>query len=79
VDTQDPFFEALLLKSLRLFVRWHPAQVRYCPTPDCPTIVPVTENGVVVTCPGCRAAICTTCQAVSHQGVSCDEIGAIRA
>lgn len=77
-DDDNAAMEALLLQSLRLFVRSHPGQVRYCPTPDCPTIVPVTRNGVVVVCSGCQAAICTTCQNVAHDGLTCEAMGVIR-
>lgn len=66
-------FEDVLRNSMDAYLQIHQKDLQYCPSPDCPTIYNVTANGKVVTCHMCLASICTTCQTVSHDGLTCDE------
>lgn len=63
------FFEQLLQDSFTAYVRAHPKDFQYCPTPDCPYIYRITTTGAVTTCPACLTPICTTCQVTAHDGI----------
>lgn len=65
-------FEEFFQKAFAIHVRSH-KELQYCPTPDCPNIYSVTSDGTVSTCAACLTAICTTCQAVSHYGITCEQ------
>jgi hypothetical protein len=65
--------EKLLVTSFETFVRTHPKNFQHCPTPDCPNIYRITKNSSVIPCSGCLFAICTTCNVISHDGMSCAE------
>ena len=67
-------FEEVLMKSLDFHVRSHPDLLQYCPTADCPTIYRVSEDGTTVCCTSCLTSICTTCKAVAHDGLTCNEV-----
>ncbi len=66
-------FEQLLAASLAAHVRTRPAELQYCPTADCPHVHRVADDGSVVLCVGSLVAVCTTCHAASHDGLSCAE------
>ncbi|ERF72296.1 hypothetical protein EPUS_02183 [Endocarpon pusillum Z07020] len=66
-------FDDLLKASLDTYVRTRPGEFQYCVTADCPQIYRITSNGRVFDCPSCLTPICTTCQAVSHNGSTCEE------
>ena len=65
-------FEQFFEKTFAVHVRTH-KELQYCPTPDCPNVYRVTNDGAVFTCASCLTAICTTCQAVSHEGITCEQ------
>ncbi|KAI9852993.1 MAG: hypothetical protein M1838_002772 [Thelocarpon superellum] len=65
--------DALLQASFEDYVRTKPAELQYCPTPDCPQIYRVSTDGLVFTCPSCLTPVCTTCQVASHDGSTCQE------
>ncbi|XP_015923278.2 uncharacterized protein [Parasteatoda tepidariorum] len=60
----------LLKKSLQAFIQSR-EDIGYCPSPDCPMIYRVTEEGTIFECPACNNAICTTCGVIYHYGMSC--------
>ncbi|TAQ88724.1 hypothetical protein B7494_g2990 [Chlorociboria aeruginascens] len=66
-------FEKLLEGSFETYIRTHPKDFQYCPTPDCPQIYRVTTTGETFTCSSCLTPICTTCNVISHDGMSCEE------
>ncbi|KAH7131084.1 hypothetical protein EDB81DRAFT_859704 [Dactylonectria macrodidyma] len=69
-------FEEVLQASFASYVRQHPAQFRYCSTPDCSQIYRVisgpTTSPMTFTCGKCLASICRSCH-VSHTGKTCAE------
>lgn len=66
-----PIFEQLLESSFTTYIRTHPQDFQYCPTPDCSQIFRISSNGINFDCPACLASICTNCALVSHDGLSC--------
>ncbi|KAF5011131.1 hypothetical protein FDECE_2739 [Fusarium decemcellulare] len=70
-------FEDILKASFISYVRRHPNEFRYCPTPDCDRIYRVASDPTVLrtefTCGKCLVAICTGCNA-SHPGATCAEL-----
>jgi IBR domain, a half RING-finger domain len=66
-------FDDLLKSSLETYIRTRPGEFQYCVTADCPQVYRITKNGRVFDCPSCLTPICTTCQAVSHNGSTCEE------
>ncbi|KAJ4129058.1 hypothetical protein NW768_007589 [Fusarium equiseti] len=68
-------FENILEASFASFIRRHPAEFRYCPTPDCDQVYRVSSPGkvpFVFTCSRCLIPTCTACH-VSHPGISCSK------
>ncbi|CAG7556497.1 unnamed protein product [Fusarium equiseti] len=68
-------FENILEASFATFIRLHPAEFRYCPTPDCDQVYRVSSSGKVpfiFTCAGCFTPTCTACH-VSHPEISCSK------
>ncbi|KAL3590765.1 hypothetical protein FPOAC2_12967 [Fusarium poae] len=68
-------FENILEASFASFIRRHPAEFRYCPTPDCDQVYRVSAPGKVpsmFTCSRCFTTTCTACH-VSHLGISCSK------
>lgn len=66
-------FDELLKAAVQIYLRTRPNEYQYCVTADCPQLYRTTTNGRVFDCPGCLTHICTTCQAVSHDGYTCAE------
>ncbi|KIV78364.1 hypothetical protein PV11_10087 [Exophiala sideris] len=64
-------YEALLTRSLQNHVQSHPNTLRYCPTPDCPTIFRLTDEAIALPCDQCLMSICTKCCTASHEGFTC--------
>ena len=64
-------YEDLLETSLSIFVRTRPKEFQYCCTPDCEHVYRTSTTGLVITCASCLALICTSCQVVAHDGLSC--------
>ncbi|KAF4951505.1 hypothetical protein FSARC_12899 [Fusarium sarcochroum] len=68
-------FENILEASFASFIRHHPTDFRYCPTPNCDQVYRVASSAKtpqLFTCARCFTAICTACH-VSHSEVSCAE------
>ena len=65
-------FEQLLEESFTTHIRTNPKSFQYCPTPDCQQIYRVSSDGVIFTCPACLTPICTTCQVISHDDITCE-------
>ena len=76
-DLKDalPFsvYEKLLRLSLSRYIQANPKEFQYCCTPDCEQIYRTSADGLVITCSACLTPICTTCQAINHDGLSCAE------
>jgi len=66
-------FESLLLRSLDSYVRTHSQELRYCPTPDCPSVYRPSTDGHPITCSSCLTSICTSCHTTAHDGLTCDD------
>ncbi len=66
-------FEELLQASFEMYIRTHPKDFQYCPTPDCPQVYRIRANGETFLCSTCLTAVCTTCNVVSHDGMTCEE------
>lgn len=64
-------FEQLLENSFASYLRAHPREFQYCPTPDCSQVFRISSNGISFDCSACLASICTSCALVSHDGLSC--------
>ncbi|CZR68195.1 uncharacterized protein PAC_18094 [Phialocephala subalpina] len=65
--------EELLQTSFNSYIRHHPSQFRYCPTPDCPQIYRTSTQGDAFLCSTCLTPVCTSCNVISHDGMSCAE------
>ena len=66
-------FDAVLEASFAFYLRRRPEAFHYCPTADCgQTYRPSTREGTF-TCPKCLGAVCTSCHAKPHQGMTCAE------
>ncbi|KAI1025242.1 hypothetical protein LB504_010014 [Fusarium proliferatum] len=66
-------FENILEASFASFIRRHPAEFRYCPTPDCDQVYRVSSPGKLpstFTCARCFTPTYTACHD-SHLGISC--------
>lgn len=66
-------FEDLLQVAFETYIRTRPTKFHHCPTPDCPQVYRVTTNGDTFLCTTCLSAICTSCNVVSHDGMTCAE------
>lgn len=66
-------FETLLQTSFDVYIRTHPKDFQYCPTPDCPQVYRLTSTGETFVCLTCLTPVCTTCNVISHDGMTCEE------
>jgi hypothetical protein len=66
-------FEELLEASFDTYIRTHPKDFQHCPTPDCPQVYRITKTGETFLCSTCLTPICTTCNVVAHDGMTCEE------
>lgn len=77
VELKDmlPFsaFSYLLATSFDSYIRTHPTEFHYCPTPDCPQIYRLSTTGAIFLCSACLASVCTTCNVIAHDGLTCEE------
>jgi hypothetical protein len=69
-----PAFEDLLNTSFQSHIRTHPTEFQYCPTPDCPQIYRLSPDGRIFLCSACLTSVCTTCNVIAHDGLSCEEL-----
>lgn len=63
----------LLESSFISFIRVHPEDYRYCPTPHCQMVYRPGRQGTAVYCPSCLSWICTSCHTPFHEGLTCEE------
>ena len=70
-------YEQLFQTAFTTYVREHPKEYSYCPTPDCPTVYKVskvTATEPLIECSQCGVDICTACKTFGHQGQTCSQI-----
>ena len=65
--------DQLLQRSFTRYIRTHANDYQYCPTADCDQVYKLTRDGNIFTCSTCLTSICTTCGAVSHEGLTCEQ------
>ncbi|KAL6717675.1 hypothetical protein ACLMJK_005590 [Lecanora helva] len=65
--------QKLLSYAFTNHIRTHPAEYQYCPTASCDQIYRTTDDCQVFTCSTCLTSICTTCNAISHEGLTCEQ------
>ena len=68
-------FEGALEASFSSYIRRHPADIRYCPTPDCGQIYRTsdgsdTASSITFYCTNCLIPTCTVCRS-PHPGMTC--------
>ncbi|KAF9266842.1 hypothetical protein L218DRAFT_1074704 [Marasmius fiardii PR-910] len=68
----------LLETSFLAHVQSLPAKFRMCPTLDCRMVYRVTEEDTIIRCPECKLFICSFCNKVSHDGLTCSEYRQIK-
>ena len=68
-DQLDKVLEA----SFTRHIRKNPQIYQYCPTADCDQVYEVSDEGKLFTCFTCLTTICSTCGAVSHEGLTCEQ------
>lgn len=65
-------FDDFLNLSFDIYIRTHPTDFHHCPTPDCPEIYR-PNSGETFLCSSCLTSVCTTCNVISHDGMSCED------
>ncbi|CAI6341192.1 unnamed protein product [Periconia digitata] len=68
-------YENMLQSSLASYIRSHPIDFQYCPTPDCNRCYRTSSkpHPRIFTCDNCLASTCTACHRPAHVGLSCAE------
>jgi hypothetical protein len=66
-------FENLLQHAFNIHIRTRPKDFQYCPTPDCPQVYRLTSTGETFLCSACLTPVCTKCNVISHDGMTCEE------
>ena len=66
-------FEELLSVSFEHHIRTHPDSYHYCPTPDCKRFYRCSNNGTVFFCDLCLSSVCTSCNVLAHDNITCEE------
>lgn len=66
--------EEVLEASVDSYIRRHPGTFHWCPTPDCRQVYRTSRKEAVFNCPACLKSVCTACHAISHEGMTCDEL-----
>jgi hypothetical protein len=72
-------YESMLRTSLTGYIRSHPKDYQYCPTPDCDRFYRTTSAASprAFDCDGCLSSVCTGCQHLSHDGLTCEAYKAV--
>ncbi len=70
-------FESILERSFTSYVRCHPHELRFCPTPNCGYVYRVTESAKAHTCSNCLQPTCSACHE-PHVDMTCAEYKDIR-
>ncbi|RYP47141.1 hypothetical protein DL768_006751 [Monosporascus sp. mg162] len=65
-------FEDALERSFASYVRRHPNELRFCPTPDCGYVYRVTRSAKTHTCSNCLQPTCSACHE-PHVDMTCAE------
>ncbi|KAJ6498440.1 hypothetical protein C8R47DRAFT_1193898 [Mycena vitilis] len=65
--------DSILHASFLAHINEHPADFRYCPSPDCQTVYRPSGTGTAFQCPSCLIHICPTCNVEYHDGMTCAE------
>jgi hypothetical protein len=65
--------DSLLHASFLTHINEHPADFKYCPSPDCEMVYRPTTMGSALQCPSCLIHICPACNVEYHDGMSCAE------
>lgn len=65
-------FEGVLEDSFASYIRRHPQDFRYCPTPDCSQVYRGSSSARIYTCSKCLCTTCTSCN-IAHDGMPCAE------
>jgi hypothetical protein len=68
-------FGRLIEAAFTTYIAKHPAELKYCATPDCTQIYRAADAGAAkdVQCPSCFTKVCSGCGAEPHGGLSCEE------
>lgn len=64
--------EELFRASLGSFVASSCGKYRFCPSPDCPSVYQVTDDGRPFTCGACSVETCSGCHLEYHPFLSCE-------
>lgn len=70
--TPEEVQETLELSFLS-YIRGHPEEFRFCPTPHCAMVYRPAKSGTILRCLVCSAWICPSCHVELHEGLDCDE------
>ncbi|KAI3695771.1 hypothetical protein L1987_78771 [Smallanthus sonchifolius] len=64
--------DELFRSSLGSFVESSCGKLRFCPSPDCPSVYQVAEDGRPFACGACSVETCTRCHLEYHPFLSCE-------
>ncbi|KAI3814030.1 hypothetical protein L1987_18772 [Smallanthus sonchifolius] len=64
--------DELFRSSLASFVESSCGKLRFCPSPDCPSVYQVAEDGRPFACGACSVETCTRCHLEYHPFLSCE-------
>ncbi|KAK0202958.1 hypothetical protein DFS33DRAFT_1343900 [Desarmillaria ectypa] len=69
----------LLESSFLAYIYEHSDEFFYCPTPYCASVYPAQNPvpGAMLRCPTCSAWICPSCRVTFHEGLTCEQYGAV--
>lgn len=71
---QPRLFDVLLTE----FIRRHPTEWHFCPTPECESVYKRSASYEVFTCHQCQKKTCRGCHTDDHPGYDCNEIKLVR-
>ncbi|EIN08824.1 hypothetical protein PUNSTDRAFT_143530 [Punctularia strigosozonata HHB-11173 SS5] len=66
-------FEDATRRSFLAYIRSHPDELQFCPTPDCPEVYRPGPKNTTRQCPTCLNRICTYCRTECHDNMRCEE------
>ena len=68
-------FKHLLQTVFIAHIEHFPQEFKYCTTPDCSQVYRCDRSGIslVLHCPSCLSAVCSSCHEEAHEGMSCAE------
>jgi ATP-dependent RNA helicase DHX8/PRP22 len=71
--TEKDLLDNILKKSLDSYVNANQDKARFCPSPDCPMVYLVTNEGKLFRCNVCSTAVCSSCHEPYHIDLTCKE------